>query len=449
MSRTSSARLSRRAFLAGASATLAAGPAFAQSGATSVDVAIIGGGAAGIAAARQIAESGRSYVVLEAAARLGGRARTVSALGLDVDLGCGAFTSRFEPLPMAAEAANIMLEALPGPPRLYVDRRDAPQRDYDDFLVALGQARRDIRAAASAGRDVAASTVLTAQGGSPGPWRETVAALLGPLSCGRGLDALSTVDLARRAPLLDDVTSPTGVGRMLETLGAWLNVQTGAEVSLITNAGRLHTIALRGRRGVIRARAIILAVPAPVIASGAIRFNPPLPARLATAFRDLPVGAIEQVAFLLPGNPLQLEADERVLPRAAGTPFSLRARVNGSDLHILTFGGEPARAIARDGSTAALELARTAMAQAFGTEPGTITQVAASAWTADPLIRGALVAAAPGKGTQRTLFEGTVQNRIFLAGEYASPDGWGTLAGAWASGEAASARALRLLGGPA
>ena len=53
------------------------------------DIAIIGGGAAGIGAARELAASGRSTLLLEATSRLGGRAWTYEIAGQRLDLGCG------------------------------------------------------------------------------------------------------------------------------------------------------------------------------------------------------------------------------------------------------------------------------------------------------------------------------------------------------------------------
>src|SRR6516165_12377813 len=53
------------------------------------DVVIIGGGAAGIGAARELAPSGRSALLLEASSRLGGRAWTCEIAGQPLDLGCG------------------------------------------------------------------------------------------------------------------------------------------------------------------------------------------------------------------------------------------------------------------------------------------------------------------------------------------------------------------------
>src|SRR4051794_34401409 len=73
--------VNRRTFIAG-SAALASQPAFgAVSASGETDIAIIGAGAAGIAAARKVAAAGRRYVLLEASDRVGG--------------GCGSRTASF------------------------------------------------------------------------------------------------------------------------------------------------------------------------------------------------------------------------------------------------------------------------------------------------------------------------------------------------------------------
>ncbi|MCJ8145079.1 FAD-dependent oxidoreductase [Ancylobacter sp. A5.8] len=447
--------LSRRRFLAGASASLLAAPALvapalAQSGGSGdVDIAIVGGGAAGIAAARRIAAAGRSYVLLEASGRLGGRARTVSVFGRPVDLGASGFSRRDSTLAAAAGEAGLALAPLPVARRLYAGGQEANEGDYDAFTLALGRLRRDIVAAGDAGRDVAASSVDTAGG----PWAATAAALVGPLACGRGLAGLSTLDLALRTPAADDVTSPLGVGAMLESLGAWLNVQKDAPVTLITNAGRTSTLAIRGQRGVVRARAIILAVPAATVVGGDLRFNPPLQTRVAAAFRAFPAGQIEQVAFALPGNPFQLGADEPVLARVDGAtpgmlwPGMLRARLGGSDVYRLSFGDEAAREIAAKGAPEAQRRVNAWLKTAFGASAPDVAQVQSSNWSTDPLFRGAMALATPGQAALRRQF-GDPLGRIFLAGDYTSVSQWGTLAGAWNSGEAAAARALSLVTGP-
>ncbi|CAA0086682.1 Uncharacterised protein [Starkeya nomas] len=453
-----SGSLTRRRFLAAASAALLPAPAFAQAmGEGNVDIAIVGGGAAGIAAARKVADAKRSYVLLEAGPKLGGRARTLNVFGQNVDLGASGFARGDGTLAESAQAAGQGLVALPSGRRLFDGRREAHESGYDAFTAALGKARRDLLAAADTGKDPAAAAVLAAASGAPATvsgWSATAAAFLGPLSCGRPLASLSALDLALRDAPPDDTTGPAGMGALMEALGAWLNVQTDAPVTQITNAGRLHMLTVRNQRTPIRARAIILAVPAPVIAAGAIRFNPALPPRFANAFRAIPAGALEQVAFLLPGNPLGLEPNETVLARVGVDgkvpPALLRGHINGSDVHVLTFADAQAREIAEKGETAALALVRTYLGATFGIAGDTVKEVSASRWTSDPLFRGALAAASPGQGAQRRVFADPLQNRIFLAGDYVDTSGWGTLTAAWSAGEAAATRALRLVGdGPA
>ena len=76
-----------------------------------VDVAIVGGGAAGIAAARWLSRSGRSVLLIEALPELGGRARTRRIAGLPLDLGCGwLHSAERNPLARLAETEGLPLD---------------------------------------------------------------------------------------------------------------------------------------------------------------------------------------------------------------------------------------------------------------------------------------------------------------------------------------------------
>jgi monoamine oxidase len=59
------------------------------------DVIVVGGGLAGLAAARDLHHAGRQVLVLEATDRMGGRAYTGRLDGVDVELG-GAFVHWFQ-----------------------------------------------------------------------------------------------------------------------------------------------------------------------------------------------------------------------------------------------------------------------------------------------------------------------------------------------------------------
>jgi len=78
---------------------------------TIADVVIVGAGAAGIAAARRLATSGLSAIVLEATGRIGSRAWTCDVAGLHLDLGCGWLHSADRnPWTRVAEAAGYAID---------------------------------------------------------------------------------------------------------------------------------------------------------------------------------------------------------------------------------------------------------------------------------------------------------------------------------------------------
>ena len=75
--------------------------------ATDPDVVVIGGGAAGIAAARALHVAGRHVLLIEASDRLGGRAHTQLHDGFALDHGCGwLHSARRNPWTAIAEAAG-------------------------------------------------------------------------------------------------------------------------------------------------------------------------------------------------------------------------------------------------------------------------------------------------------------------------------------------------------
>ena len=93
------------------------------------DVVVIGAGFAGMTAARELTQRGRSVTVLEARDRLGGRTWTDHRLGLDIELG-GTWVHNLQPH-VYAELTRYGLSTTPSP---------VPER----FLVATGQGLAEV-----------------------------------------------------------------------------------------------------------------------------------------------------------------------------------------------------------------------------------------------------------------------------------------------------------------
>jgi monoamine oxidase len=82
----------------------------------------------------------------------------------------------------------------------------------------------------------------------------------------------------------------------------------------------------------------------------------------------------------------------------------------------------------------------------FGSDVvGAVKKSSATRWNAAPFALGAMSAAAPGNQPSRKILAEPVGS-IFIAGEATHETLWGTVDGAWESGERAAEAALRRIG---
>jgi len=89
-----------------------------------LDIAVIGAGPAGVAAARALRGRGLAVTVIEARDRVGGRAHTVQAAGFPLDMGCGWLHSADEnPLAALVEPQGLTLDRTPPPQKIAIGSR--------------------------------------------------------------------------------------------------------------------------------------------------------------------------------------------------------------------------------------------------------------------------------------------------------------------------------------
>lgn len=438
--------LTRRRLLQGgaALATLSLGAAAALGQQNEADVVIIGAGAAGISAARRIAEAGRSYVLIEAGSRVGGRTVTDTAIfGVPYDMGA---TRLYMPStrPMAAFARADGLDVYRGPDagRLYLNGREAGDSQYEDFVSTVRRAERAIGAAGDSGRDMPASRVLE----DLGPWSASARFVVGPLGCAKQLDQVSTVDLSRAEEREGEEVCRQGLGTLVAGLARPLTVRLDTVARSVDLGGR--NVVVQTSKGNVQGRVVILAVPPSILASGKLRILPSLAARYRTAVEKITLGAYDHIAFQLPRNPLGLGTDELIYFKADEPDgYALRARIAGSDLYMLEVAGETAARLADAPADAATSFLKAALAREFGSDAAArIGRVHATRWTKEPWALGAFSCALPGAGNMRRAFTEVVSGRLIFAGEHAHETLWGTVGGAWVSGERAAKQALNILG---
>jgi monoamine oxidase len=182
-----------------------------------------------------------------------------------------------------------------------------------------------------------------------------------------------------------------------------------------------------------------------VLTSGKIKFTPDLPKRQLDACDKLSLGSYDRIILELPGNPLGMQRDDLMFERAASDhTAALLANVTGSNLAFVDIGGSFGRDLAARGPAAMKAFATEWLTGLFGNDVAkAVGKTHATQWNDQPWALGAFSAAAVGGQPSRRILMEPLRERIFFAGEAVHETLWGTVGGAWESGERAAATMLR------
>ncbi len=407
------------------------------------DVLVIGAGCAGIAAARELAQRGRSCVILEAGARVGGRAYTeTTSLGLAFDHGA-SWLHQADENPLTPLAQALGLEMLDHDTvrdrRLHTHGRLATAAERAAFTVAEDAFWSAIDAAASDGAPDRPAADAAPQGG---PWDATVAHWEGAQICAAELSRMSLHDVARTALDGPNMVLREGVGALAASLATGLPVRLGAPVARLRWGPR--GVSAEGAFGTVAARAAIVTVSTGVLAAGGIAFDPPLPVATQEAIHALPLGLLTKIAFRAdrpqaPALP-PFASLRRHVEHAGDRPMSWVSRPFGDPVLIGFCGGTRAWEMCGQGAAVAEAQARDELARVFGTAAAAaLGAPTVTRWGEDPLFRGAYSHAVPGgAGARAELARPLADGRLCFAGEACHTRFAATVAGAWLSGIAAA-----------
>ena len=263
------------------------------------DVAVIGGGLAGLTAARELSARGRRVVVLEARDRLGGRAWTSAFAGTEVEMG-GGFVHRVQPF-MWAELTRYGLDVVenPDPERAFHRGErgveESGPASFDALLNSIGLLCANARTLVPDPTEIpSGEAALEADRSS---LRDELDRLTLPSDESERLDALCSGLMSApndRAGFLPVVKSYAladyDAGLMLEANGRWTiaggtralveaiagrvdgDVRSGTAVEAVTQGE--SDVTVRTTRGDVTAAAAIVAVPLNTL--GSISFEPRL-----------------------------------------------------------------------------------------------------------------------------------------------------------------------------
>jgi monoamine oxidase len=440
--------MTRRDFLS-ASAALAAAPAllsraWAAPLLREADIVVIGAGAAGIAAARRIIAANRKVIVVEATDRIGGRCLTDSTT-FEVPFDRGArWIHNLDTHPMIklARNAGFDLSLAPVAQKIRIGRRNARAGETEEFLAALVRANRALDDASRGKADVACASVLPKD---LGDWMGTVEFVLGAYATGKDLKDISVFDEIHAGDRNAPITCRQGLGTLITKLAEPIPLSLSTPASRISWSGRDVTVETQA--GKIAARAAIVTVSTNVLTTGNIKFTPEFPKRQLDAAARLSLGSYDHIALQLPGNPLGLARDDIIIEQSNSTRTALLyANIAGSPLCSIDVAGSFGRDLSGQGEKAMAAFAVEWITKLFGSEAAAgIKKTSATRWNAAPFALGAMSSAAPGAQPSRKILTEPI-GCMFLAGEATHESLWGTVDGAWESGERAADAALRKIG---
>jgi monoamine oxidase len=440
--------MTRREFLS-ASAALAVTPALgAHAWAVPLpreaDIVVIGAGAAGIAAARRIQAANRKVVVIEATGQIGGRCITDTAtFGVPFDRGA-RWLHNPETNPVIALARSVGFDVNPAPPsqKIRIGRRNARAGETEQFLAAMVRANRAIDDA-SRKADVSCAAALPKD---LGDWAWTAEFMLGANATGKDLKEISAIDKTRgQERNMAPIACRQGLGALIAKLGEQVPQALSTPASRIAWSGRDVTV--ETPTGKIAARAAIITVSSNVLTSGNIKFAPELPKRQLDAAAKLSLGSYDRIALQLTGNPLGLARDEIIIEQSSSTRTALLfANMGASSLCSIDVAGSFGRELSAQGEPAMVAFALEWLTKLFGSDAAAaVKKSSATRWNAAAFALGAMSSAAPGAQPSRKILTEPI-GCMFLAGEATHETLWGTVDGAWESGERAAEAALRKIG---
>jgi monoamine oxidase len=400
-----------------------------------VETAIIGGGAAGLAAARRLHDAGVRCLIVEARERLGGRAFTViDPAGHAIDLGCGWLHSADRnPWSEIARSQGRGIDKSPPPwqrPSLPYGFSAADRRGYVETSHAFYE-RLDT---AEQQPDQPASALLE----SGCRWNNLIIAINTFVS-GAELPQVSAHDLARYEDTGVNWRVTDGLGTLVSSYAADVPVSLGAPVHRIDRSGlRLR---IETAKGVITADQTIVAVPTAALADEHF-FTPAIPEKTEAALA-LPLG-LDDKLFLSLDHAEEFDQESRLFGRTDRTGTgAYHFRPFGRPQIEAYFGGTLARELEAEGEAAFFDFASRELSGVLGGDfAKRIKPIAVHRWGADPFARGAYSFARPGKADERAVLAAPVENRLFFAGEACSRNDYSTVHGAFLTGVAAADQVL-------
>lgn len=403
---------------------------------TETDVVVIGAGAAGLSAAKELGRLRLSCTVVEASHRIGGRAYSEEIMpGVWFDLGC-AWLVGGDTNPFAAIADALRIELGRDARDAYTLRnhrfvRNGTALNHEQRAACLhyyADSHRAIAAAAGRHRDVAVSDVIDLGNEYAAPFLESVAT-----AWGVDVDGLSAADFTSS---VGELGYPVrhGYGSLVAVWGADARVTLNARAKRVDWTGPRVTV--ETPEGTVAARIALCTVSTGILGAGEIRFSPELPHWKLEAIHGLPMGTENKMGVAFDRDIFGPDGrGHYTVWNDDGNAAKIDASAMGLNVAAIFVGGRHGIWLEKQGPQACHDFAVDRVADVLGESVRKhVLRSITTAWSTDPWTRGSWAYAMPGKAHQRQQLARPIEGRLFFAGEATDIGGQGTCHGAYLSG---------------
>jgi polyamine oxidase len=403
---------------------------------------VIGAGIAGLTAARRLSDADYQVVVLEARDRIGGRIHTVDDLGVPIDLGAAwIHGSGGNPLTRVARESGARTVKT-NYDSLYLYSRDGEVSDRDALRGERGwaQIQRSIYDQQNDASNAESVTDGIANAGEGRLAREPTTAwnLAGDIQddYATDADALSLAwygaDKALPGP---DLILPQGYLPLVRQVAGSADVRLSNRVTLVEHAA--DGVTVHTDQGMLDADWSIVTLPLGVLQNEDVKFDPPLPRRKRAAIDRLGMGLLDKVIvkFAEPFWPKAVHSFGFVGPQPVTEAFN-GLLWTGEPILVGFRGGRRAREHEATSDADAVAEFVASLSGAFGVDVPEPEGALVTRWAREPFTRGSYsyIAAGSTPADMRAL-GAPVGKRLLFAGEATNPGYFGTVAGAFWTGE--------------
>ena len=408
---------------------------------TNKKIVIVGAGAAGLTAARELQRLEQDFLLLEASHRIGGRAYTeILAPGMPFDLGAHWLMQPSEnPLMHLARQDQLHLEEdnKHYAAARYFDEGEWLPKGADREFWAYWDKQFDAMALATKDhRDLSVFDAID----NDDRWASYFHALYAK-DVTRDVDQASASDALAFVHEEDDVAVADGLGNLMVRYGEDVPVTLNCAVRKIDSSG--PQLKLDTAKGRIHAEKVILTVSNGVLSGRDIEFTPALPDWKLNAIEGLPLGSHTRIAVMF-DKPVLRELPRHFTVSTSGDgPIHFRNQPFGNDYVEIVTGGRISEWLEKSGERATIDFVLTKLREAAGNRsvPDPMRHIV-SAWDQDAWTKGAYSCARPGAADQRSILAQPIDERIFFAGEATSSDAYASVHGACISGRDAARAAV-------